>query len=326
MKENGLPSKFILLISTQIKRQIFDYLDQMLNNLTELYEAKLNDKVINEINPRKISERIIIINSLLLTNHIYILDIKNKILYSLNETLETCQTDNKISDKFFLQNVEMVSLLNKNSDIINQKSKSLFEKQRNLYQKSMIQHSPYLLPTDEKKFINNLSQPTMMHNTFIPNKELNPISNQLLCPINTTVNGQSLFISDKVMMNSNQLMNNATNSNPTLNFKPQYSNIPNMNQISGLQNISSAPAINFNQMNGFRGPNWQVRPVNMAMNNRYWGVMQPFPNMKNFMPVNSLPQNANMSNSLTNSQNQIYGQNKVYPTNILSNGMNNTRK
>ena len=79
-------------------------------------------------------------------------------------------------------------------------------------------------------------------------------------------------------------------------------------------------------MNSYRGPNWQVRPVNMAMNNRYWGVMQPFPNMKNFMPVNSLPQNATMSNSLTNSQNQLYGQNKVYPTNIMSNGMNNTRK
>ena len=61
VNENNLPIKFILIISTQIKKQIFDYLDQMLTNFTELYEAKLNDKINSEINPRKISESILFI-------------------------------------------------------------------------------------------------------------------------------------------------------------------------------------------------------------------------------------------------------------------------
>ena len=208
--------------------------------------------------------------------------------------------------------------------------KSLFEKQRNLYQKSMVQQSPYLLPTGEKKFIhNNTSQPGMIRNSMIPSKVIDSRNNSLLASINTPINNKYLSNSEKVIMSNNKKLINVPNSSSNLNFKPQFANIQNIPQMSSItrsKNISEASAINFNPMSNFREP-WQLRQgVNTVMDNKYWGVMDSVTNMKHTQPVNHLPHNSVATNHLNNYQNQICKQNKLFAANILPNGRINTKK
>ena len=223
----------------------------------------------------------------------------------------------------------MVSFLNKNSDVMSRNYKSIFEKQRNLYQKSMVQQSPYLLPTGEKKFIHNTSQLGMIRNSMIHSKEIDSRNNSLLASINTPIHNKYLSNSEKLMISNNKKLSNVPNSSSNLNFKPQFANvqnIPHMSSITRSKNISGVSAINFNPMNNLREPNGQLRQgVNTMIGNKYWGAMDSVPNMKHSQPVNYLPHNS-VANPLNNYQNQIYKQNKLFPANTLPNDRINTKK
>lgn len=137
-KENHLTANFVSIIASQIRQQIDEHLQKRMKSFVQLFEPKI-------LEPENANSEKKTNNSkkyLYLTHaNLLFLEIKENILYSLSEGLETFPVVPPFKEELFLKNQELFVLLNKNSDLLSPIHKKIFLRQLSCTDSSLIRPS-----------------------------------------------------------------------------------------------------------------------------------------------------------------------------------------